>query len=98
MSTKTSDDPWRFYNVEHLWNRLMKSLEQKEVVEHKLYLYEQLVSYYMQRDIMMSKVALAETDNIKESILDNIAIINDQIEGLIFHLDIKREDDYERIL
>lgn len=75
----------------------MKSLEQKEVVEQKLYLYEQLVSYYMQRDIMMSKIALAETDSIKESILDNIAIINDQIEGLIFHLEIKREDDYERI-
>lgn len=92
-----SEDPWRFYNVEHLWNRLMKSLEQKEVVEQKLYLYEQLVSYYMQRDIMMSKIALAETDSIKESILDNIAIINDQIEGLIFHLEIKREDDYERI-
>lgn len=75
----------------------MNSLEQKEVIEHKLYLYQQLVSYYMQRDIMMSKVALAETDSIKESILDNIAIINDQIEGLIFHLEIKREDDYERI-
>lgn len=85
-------DPWRFYTAEHLWERLVDSLEKKEVLENKLYLYTQLVSCFMERDEAMKKVATAETEKIKESILDNVAVINDQIESLKSHLEIKEEE------
>jgi hypothetical protein len=85
-------DPWRFYTAEHLWERLVEALEKREVVENKLYLYTQLVSYFIQRDDAMKRVATAETEKIKESILDNVAVINDQIESLKSHLEIKEEE------
>jgi hypothetical protein len=93
MEEPQEKDPWRFYTAENLWERLIESLEKKEVAENKLYLYEQLTLHYMQRDDMMKRVAVAETDSIKESILDNVAIINDQIENLIYHLQMKKDDE-----
>lgn len=92
---KTNDEnPWRFYTAEHLWNRLIEAVEKKEIAENKLFLYSQLVTLFIQRDEAMKRVAVAETDNIKEVILDNVGIINQQIENIMFNLDIS-EDKYD---
>lgn len=80
-------DPWRFYTAEHLWNRMIEAVERKEIAEHKLFLYSQLVSLFLERDEAMKRVATAETENIKEVILDNVDVINQQIENIMLNID-----------
>jgi hypothetical protein len=92
MQTKTSTDeenPWRFFSAEHLWNKLSEATEKRQIAEQRLYLYESLVSYYMERDLMMERLAHAETDSVQNVILDNVSFINDQIDELLIHLEIK---------
>lgn len=88
-----SENPWRFYTAEHLWNRMIEAVEKKEIAEHKLFLYSQLVNLFLQRDEAMKRVATAETDNIKEVILDNIEIMNQQIEHIMLNIEISEEQD-----
>lgn len=88
-----SENPWRFYTAEHLWNRMIEAVEKKEIAEHKLFLYSQLVNLFLQRDEAMKRVATAETDNIKEVILDNIEIMNQQIENIMLNIEISEEQD-----
>lgn len=92
MQTKTLDnekDPWRFFSAEHLWTKLSEATEKKQIAEQRLYLYETLVSYYMERDSMMERLAHADTDAVQNVILDNVSFINDQIDELLVHLEIK---------
>jgi hypothetical protein len=93
MSEDQEKDPWRFYSGEHLWERFVSAIEKKEIAEANMYLYKQLVSYYMERDAMMKKVATVKTETIKDAILSNVSFINDQIEKLLLYLDIKRDDE-----
>lgn len=86
------ENPWRFYTAEHLWNRLIEIAEKKEIAEHKLFLYSQLVNLFLQRDEAMQRSAKAETEKIKEVILDNINVINQQIENIMLNL--TSEEDY----
>ena len=83
---KEDRDPWRLHTAEHLWSRLIEVTEKKEIAENRLYLYAQLIQLFVDRDIMMEKVARAETDSIKQIMLDNIGMINDQIENLMINL------------
>jgi hypothetical protein len=87
-------NPWRFYTAEHLWNRLIEVSEQKEILENKLFIYSQLINLFVQRDEAMRRLATAETEKIKDVILDNVGIINQQIESLMINLEIS-EEDYE---
>jgi len=87
-------NPWRFYTAEHLWNRLIEVSEQKEILENKLFLYSQLINLFVQRDEAMRRLATAETEKIKDVILDNVGIINQQIESLMINLETS-EEDYE---
>lgn len=92
MQTKTLNDeenPWRFFSAEHLWNKLSEATEKRQVAENRLYLYERLVSYYMERDHMMERLAVTNIESVQNVILDNVSFINDQIDEILVHLEIK---------
>lgn len=86
-------NPWRFYTAEHLWNRLIEMSEKKEIAEHKLFLYSQLVNLFLQRDEAMERVARAETEKIKQVILDNVDVINQQIENIMLNLETSEDEN-----
>lgn len=67
--------------------------EKKEIAEHKLFLYSQLVNLFLQRDEAMERVARAETEKIKQVILDNVDVINQQIENIMLNLETSEDEN-----
>jgi hypothetical protein len=86
-------DPWRFYQAEHLWKKMAEALEQKEVVEQRLYLCKKLINLFLERDELMQLFHGSRSDNIKKATMDNLSAVNSQIDSLLIYLDEEENDE-----
>jgi len=84
-------DPWRFYQAEHLWKKMAESLEQKEIMEQKLYLCRKLVNLFLERDELMQLFHESQSDKIRDATMENLSAVNSQIDSLIVYFN--NEDD-----
>lgn len=85
-------DPWRFYQAEHLWKKMAEALEQKEVVEQKLYLCKKLVGLFLERDELMQLFHQSRSDKIKNATMDNLSAVNSQIDSLLIYFTEEEEN------
>lgn len=94
---KQDKDPWRFYQAEHLWKKMAEALEQKEIVEQKLYFCKKLINLFLERDELMQLFHESRSDKIKKATMDNLSAVNSQIDSLLVYLD-EEENDERRVV
>jgi hypothetical protein len=86
VSEDKEKDPWRFYQAEHLWKKMAVALEQKEIVEQRLYISNKLIDLFLERDELMQVFHESPSDNIKKAMMNNLAAVNSQIDSLLIYL------------